>query len=735
MNEKKLKQLADSLTIKEKIAQTVQLNGDLFVESDVMNTGPTKELGFPEDFDLSQVGSIYNVNDPKKLKKIQQKIMEKSTRKIPLLFMSDVIYGFRTIFPIPLAQAGSYDFELIRKAAQTTAKESYLNGLHVLFSPMLDLVRDPRWGRVMESPGEDVYTAKEFAKQVVAGYQGELHDFLGKNHVGACIKHFAGYGAPEAGREYNTVDMSNQRLFNEYLPPYQAAIEANCLLMMTAFNVLNGVPSTGNRWLNRDILRDRFGFEGVLVSDYAAVEELQAHGYTKNQEESAKRALEAGVDFDMMTSVYANSLEKLIEKDARILELLDEAVWRILLLKNKLGLFEHPYRGLEEENTGEILTEEAKETATRLVEKSCVLLKNDETLPLKKEQKIAVIGPYGESKLTIGFWASVSGKPQDSITLKEGMEQHFGKEQLNFSKGFNLFPSYESFGPLKEGIEKLNGTIEEEEYLLKEAIDKASASDIIVLTIGEQFLESGEGASKAKLTLPENQMKLIKELAQLNKPIVGVLYTGRPLVLTEIEPYFSSLLLVWYPGTMGGIGIANVLAGKVSPSGRLSMTFPRSEGQLPIYYAHSSTGRPLSTSTHSTRFVSKYIDESNEPLFSFGTGNGYGNVEGRWTSIEEKENDTLLLTYDLTNLSSIELETVLHIYVKDQTASIVQPVKRLVGSQRIFLTANEKKMVDYILSKQELSFYDNDGKKQFEPGEFVFCLSTVNTEDFLTIQL
>jgi beta-glucosidase len=733
MKESELKQLADSLTLKEKIAQTVQLNGDLFTDSGVMNTGPTKELGFSEDFDLYQIGSIYNVNDPKKLKEIQEKIMKESKHKIPLLFMSDVIYGFRTIFPIPLAQAGSYDFSLIKKAAEATAKESYLSGLHVLFSPMLDLSRDPRWGRVMESPGEDVYTAKEFAKNVVAGYQGEIAETIAKNHVGACIKHFAGYSAPEAGREYSAADMSNQKLFNEYLQPYQAAIEANCLLVMTAFNLLNGVPATGNQWLNRDILRDRFGFEGLLISDYAAIEELQAHGYTKNQAGSAEKALKAGVDMDMMTSVYANSLEKLAE-DPQIEELINEAVWRILVLKNKLGLFENPYRGLEEENTGEILTEETKALAVEFVEKSSVLLKNEQALPLTSDQKIAVIGPYGESRLTLGFWASVSGKPQDTITLKEGMEQNFAKENLIFAKGYNLFDSYEAFGPLKEGIQLLNGAIEEESVLYQQALEAAKSADVVVLTFGEQFLESGEGASKAKLTLPEKQKRLIKGLAETGKPIVGVLYTGRPLVLTDVEPYFSSLLVTWFPGTMGGIGIANLLAGKASPSARLSMTFPRSEGQIPIYYAQCSTGRPLENSTHTTRFVSKYMDESNDPLFAFGTGKSYGTVSGKWTN-SEYDQEKISLSYDLLNESEQSLETVIHVYVKEHTASIAQPVKRLVASQRVPLEPNENVSKKVVLEKEELSFFDNLGKQHFELGEFTFYLSTMDSEDALTITI
>lgn len=735
MNEMKLKQLADYLTVTEKVAQTIQLNGDLLIENDVMNTGPTKDLGFSDDFDTSSIGSIYNVNDPQKLYKLQKKIMTESKHKIPLLFMSDVIYGFRTIFPIPLAQAGSYDFDLIKKAAQVTAKESYLNGLHVLFSPMLDLSRDPRWGRVMEGPGEDVYTAKEFAKNVIEGYQGDVSGgMVLENHVSACIKHFAGYGAPEAGREYNTVDMSNQRLFNEYLTPYQAAIEANCLLVMTAFNVLNGVPSTGNRWLNREILRKRFGFEGVLVSDYAAIEELQAHGFTEKPKDTARKAIEAGVDFDMMTSIYANSLADLAQEDAEIMALLDETVWRILLLKNKLGLFENPYRGLKTETTGEVLTEESRAVATHLVENSSVLLKNEQVLPLNQQQKIAVVGPYGESKLTIGFWASVSGKPQDSVTLREGMEQVFKEQQLNFAKGFNLFDSYESFGPLKADIELLNGKIEMEEVLYQQALSTCADADVIIVTFGEQFLESGEGASKTNLRLPEKQKRLIKSLATLDKPIVGILYTGRPLVLTEVEPYFNSLLLVWYPGTMGGLGIANLLAGKAVPSARLAMSFPRSEGQIPLYYAHHSTGRPVDDSPHSTRFVSKYSDETNEPLFLFGYGNSYGTVIGQWQQVTE-EAEELRFTYQLENKSEWQLETVVHLYVKIHTASIVQPVRKLVLSEKVALTAQENKRASFILPKVALSYYDNVGIKHAATGKMTFYLSTVDSEDSLTIHL
>jgi len=729
----KLNELFESLTLEEKIAQTVLLNGDTMTEDESVLTGPKKDLGFNEEFDFNEVGSIFNLNNYKNIYKLQKKNLENSRHKIPLLFMSDVIYGFRTIFPIPIAQAGSYDFSLIKKGAEITAKESYLNGIHAIFSPVLDLSRDPRWGRVMESPGEDVYTAKRFAKNVVTGYQGENTEKLSGNHVAAGIKHFAAYGAPEAGREYSSVDMSNQKLFNEYLQPYEAAIDAHTLLVMTAFNTLNGVPSTGNKWLNRDILRERFGFRGPLISDYAAVEELEIHGFTNSPKDSAQKALKAGVDFDMMTSVYANSLPQLVE-DPTILKLLDEAVWRILVLKNKLGLFENPYRGLKQNNTGEVLTEEAKNTAVKLVEKSSVLLKNDSGLPLNKEQTISIIGPYSDSHLTLGFWASVTGKPQDSIPLGEGMKNIFEDSQLKFSKGFNLFDSYEPFGPLKEGIEQLNGPIEDEKKLFKEAIEIAKESDIIVLTIGEQFMESGEGASKAKLSLPTKQIDLIKELAKLNKPIVGILYTGRPLVLTEVEKYLDSILLVWHPGIMGGVGIANILAGKTSPSARLSMTFPRSEGQIPIYYTQNNTGRPLENNKHSTRFVSKYIDELNEPLFKFGHSKSYAEFNSEWLDYKVHDGE-INFRYKVKNISEINADTIVHVYVNNITASIVQPKKRLIYSEKMSLEPGQSKENEFIITEEKLSFYNNEGEKVFENGDYEFYLNILGEETKLSLSI
>ncbi|MBO0481074.1 glycoside hydrolase family 3 N-terminal domain-containing protein [Candidatus Enterococcus courvalinii] len=735
MEEQKLKELFDSLSIDDKVSQTIQLNGDLFVESGVMTTGPVKDLGFKKEPNFYEIGSIYNVNDYQKLYQIQKDVLTNSSHKIPLLFMSDIIYGFRTIFPIPLAQAGSYDFDLIQQAAEVSAKESYLNGIHVVFSPMLDLVRDPRWGRVMESPGEDVYTSKQFAKSVVNGYQGEKEMYLKENHVAACIKHFAAYGAPESGREYNQVELSNQKLFNEYLQPYQAAVEANCELVMTAFNLLNGVPATGNQWLNQTILRERFGFNGVLVSDYAAIAELETHGFAKDSEDAAKKALLAGVDLDMMTATYANGLPELVKK-SEFAKRLDEAVWRILVLKNKLGLFEDPFRGLTQVNTGEILTQEAKDIATQLVEKSCVLLKNKSLLPLKPKsnQKIAVVGPYADSHFTLGFWASVSGKSSDVFTLKAGLLEQFDEEQLFFTRGFNLYESYEQFGPLKAGFEQLNGPIEEESFLLQQAIEQAEAADVILLTIGEQFLESGEGASKTNLQLPEKQIRLIKELAELNKPIIGLLYTGRPLVLTEVEKYFDSLLVVWFPGVMGGKGITNLLTGRANPSARLTMSFPKNEGQIPVYYAQTSTGRPLADSTHSERFVSKYIDAPNEPLFSFGTGLSYATFAGHWQSAKGNE-EMIRCSYELKNRSEHDGWITPQIYLLNYSAEIVQPIKRLIATQHFFLKANEQKVMTVEIPKTVFTYFDNQGDLHFDAGEYVLQLDILGKQENLPIKI
>ncbi|MDB8859834.1 glycoside hydrolase family 3 N-terminal domain-containing protein [Pediococcus acidilactici] len=734
MEETKLRKLFNDLSDAEKVSQTVQLNGDLFVESGVMSTGPKTDLGLPADFNYYEIGSIYNVNNHRKLKKLQTEVLEKSRHRIPLLFMSDIIYGFRTIFPMPLAQAGSYNFDLIQRAAAVTAKESYQNGLHVVFSPMLDLVRDPRWGRVMESPGEDVYTAKEFGRHVVRGYQGDLADGkITHNHVAACIKHFAAYGAPESGREYNAVELSYQKLYNEYLQPYQAAIEAKAQLVMTAFNLLNGVPATGNRWLNREVLRDRFGFEGVLDADYSAIAELVNHGYAANSQEAAQKALRAGVDLDMMTAVYANGLPKVL-KNPEMRQLLDEAVWRILVLKNKLGLFENPFRGLDEPATGKILAEEDRALAAQLVEESSVLLKNKSALPLRQDQKIAVIGPYGESKLTLGFWASVSGKSTDVVPLKEGLQAQFNPAQLSFSRGYNLFGSYEPFGPLKQGIEMVNGPIEDENLLLQQAEKQAAAADVVVLTIGENFLESGEGAAKAHLTLPAKQKRLIQAVAKQGKPIVGIVYTGRPLVLTDVEPYFDSLLLVWFPGTMGGTGIANLLSGKASPSARLSMTFPRSEGQLPIYQARTPTGRPLGESNHSDRFVSKYIDESNEPLYPFGSGLSYARFTGRWRELHQATT-TLKGKFEVENLSDRAAATVVQIYLKQFPAEIVQPIKRLVKAVKVQFTGAGKQVIDVEIPVAELAYFDNQGEKHLEHIEYQFQLDILGETSEINLKL
>ncbi|WP_291649457.1 glycoside hydrolase family 3 N-terminal domain-containing protein [Clostridium sp.] len=742
MNREELRELLNSLTIREKIAQTVQLNGNIFTEKEkTMNTGPVKDLGFKDSFDFYEIGSTYNVNDYEEVYRIQKNFLENSKHKILLLFMSDVIYGFKTIFPIPLAQAGSFDFQLIEECAAISAKESYQNGLHVLFSPMLDLVRDPRWGRVMESPGEDVYLTSKFGKHVVKGYQGDVgeDDKIQEGRVAACIKHFAAYGSPEAGREYADVDMSELKFRQIYLPAYEAALKANAKLVMTAFNLLNGVPCTGNKWLNRKILREENNFNGVLVSDFSAIEELIYHGYAGDKREAARLAMEAGVDFDMMTSTYANEIEDLILSGDMDISLLDEAVWRILSLKNDLGLFENPYRGLEIEETGVYLTDYAKEKAVELIEKSVVLLKNkDKVLPLSNNKKISVIGPYGSSKFTIGFWGSVSGSPMDTIPLKDGLNDYFEKDNIKYSKGYNLFNEYEEFGALKDAVKKINGEIEDSKKLIADAVETSKDSDIIVLTFGEQFFESGEGASKTNLRISREQKELIKELHKLGKPIVGILYTGRPLVLTDVEEYFSSILLVWYPGTMGGVGISNILVGKANPSGKLAMTFPRSEGQIPIYYSQYSTGRPINESNHSSRFVSKYIDESNKPLYPFGYGLSYSDFNIELIGEEDRKVnllDSVVLEYWVENTTKIDGEIVLQLYKNDKVASIVQPIKELKKSKRIYIFGGEKKKVSFKLNKEDFCFIDNKGNKILEEGKFNWYIGTSSEDISATVTI
>ncbi|MBM7541163.1 beta-glucosidase BglX [Amphibacillus cookii] len=725
MNNEMLRKKVDQLTIQEKIGQLIQLTGNFFDKhNDSVVTGPQKKIGLNGSYQIHNTGSILNTVDKQQIIEIQRNHLLKSTHKIPLLFMADIIYGFKTIFPIPLAQTCSWNFPLIEESATVLAKECYEEGIHVTFAPMVDLVRDPRWGRVMEAPGEDTLLGERYAESMVNGIQGNgASQHIPKGKLAACIKHFAAYGAAVAGREYNAVDMSENMLKNFFLPSYAKGIEAGAKLVMTAFNTLNGIPCTGNKWLNRDILRDALDFDGVLISDYAAIDELITHGYAENQTSAAKQALLAGVDIDMKTAVYANELEKLVEQNQELHALLDEAVLRVLILKNDLGLFDDPYRGIqttEEDMTSVVLSKEHKATALKLAEESIVLLKNNKhTLPLSRNQKVALIGPYAEEKATLGFWA-ITGDEEDTITLKDGLSTLLDSSCLSVARGAYLLDKHTE-NLYDKYTDKLPVEREDEEALLEEAIAIAKTSDTIVLAVGENTYQSGEGGSRTNPVLPTTQLRLINALSTLGKPIVLVIYGGRPLILTEVEEKVSAILYAWFPGTMNGLAVANLLTGKANPSAKLSMTFPRSVGQIPIYYNELRTGRPQLDEENKYRFASRYIDQSNLPLYPFGFGKSYTHFQYsdfRLNQEEMTKNEQIKVTLTVKNTGSYSGKEIVQLYICDKVSSITRPVKLLKAFKKIELKVGESQRVEFEIDNDMLKFYRPDGSFDSESGDF-----------------
>ncbi|GIN74305.1 beta-glucosidase [Bacillus sp. J14TS2] len=715
--------LIDSLSVEEKIGQLVQLTGDFFANgTETTVTGPIKKLGLHEEYNIYHTGSILNITSADEIIKIQDKYLKNSSHKIPLLFMADIIYGFRTIFPIPLAQACSWNFPLIEEAASVSAKECYEEGVHVTFAPMVDIVRDPRWGRVMESPGEDLLIAELYAQSVVEGLQGSSEQTtIPEDKIAGCVKHFAAYGAPVAGREYNAVDMSEHMLREVYLPSYLAAVKAKVKLVMTAFNTLNGIPSTGNEWLNTKILRDEFGFAGVLISDYAAVEELITHGYANGAQEAAQLALKATVDIDMKTSVFANELAAAVQSNEQMMTLLNEAVYRIVNLKNELGLFEDPYRGLKNKSAGSssILSKEHKETALRLTEESIVLLKNDGILPIEKDKKAAIIGPYHDETSTLGMWA-IKGDVKDTITLKEGIDKISKNDHNQFCRGSHLLEkgSTKSLGKFEEQIPN---ELSSQDELIAEAVKVAENADVVILALGESIYQSGEGGSRTDLTLPRPQQELFEAISVLEKPLITIIYSGRPLILTDVEKHSNALIQAWFPGTMGGEALANILYGVTNPSGKLSMSFPRSMGQIPVFYSELSTGRPDLAENGYYRFASRYIDESNKPLYPFGYGISYTNFKYKNLSLNKKQmnkHDELVVTVEVENIGNYDGEEIVQLYLRDHFGSTARPVKILKDFKKVSIEKGETTTISFTIVEEQLKIYRSDLSYASEIGQF-----------------
>ena len=714
MQQEKILELLKEMSIEEKIGQLFQGSGTFF-EGDSIMTGPAADMGLDEKT-VSNMGTILGATGAARLKQIQQKFMEKQPHHIPLIFMADIINGYKTIFPIPLAQGAAFRPELAKKGAEIAAAEAAAAGLHVTFSPMVDLVRDARWGRVMESTGEDTFLNCAYAKALVEGYQGDDCGKPGK--IGACVKHFAAYGAPIAGRDYNNVELSERTLRDDYLPAYQAAINAGAAMVMTSFNTLNRIPSSANKWLMRDILRKEMGFDGVLISDWAAIEEIIAQGMAGNQKEAAKLAMEAGVDIDMMTTCYSENLKALIAEGQMEEALLDEAVLRILELKNKLGLFENPYKDASTEAEEKlILCKEHRATARKAAAETFVLLENQGILPLKESEKVAFIGPYSEEKLINGAW-SIFADVQDCVTIKEGISQR--GHRAVFEKGCEF---------LKKGdvVQGMSGTYcntqkkKDAEAMLTEALAAAAGADKVVLCLGEHSGQSGEAASRGNIELPKIQLKLLQEVQKVNQNIAVVLFTGRPLDLRKVKKLAKAILVVWMPGTEGGNAIADVLYGDVSPSGKLPMCFPYAVGQAPVFYNEFSTGRPYQPEQEGNKFQSRYMDMPNAPLYPFGYGMSYSKFSISPVTLSNQtleRGGQITAQIQVKNTGAVRGAEVVQMYIRDDQGSVVRPVRELRGFEKLWLEPGETKTVQFTITEDLLQFYDSNMKYTAEAGTF-----------------
>lgn len=723
--DKYISKLMSQMTIEEKIGQL-----NLITPGGGIPTGAAVSTDVETKIKEGNVGGIFGITGPEKIRQAQQLAVEHSRLKIPLLFGSDIIHGYKTIFPIPLGLSCSWDMELIEKTARTAAEEATADGLNWNFSPMVDISRDPRWGRVAEGAGEDPYLGSEIAKAMVRGYQG--NDLTSNNTLMATVKHFALYGASEAGRDYNTVDMSRLRMYNDYLPPFRAAIDAGVGCVMTSFNDVDGIPASGNKWLLTDLLRNNWKFDGFVVSDYTSVNEMVDHGLGDLQAVSAL-ALKAGLDMDMVGEGFLTTLKKSLEEGKLSLNDINRACRRILEAKYKLGLFSDPYRYIDESRPEKtILTAQTREIARDAAARSFVLLKNDKNLlPLKKNRNIALIGPLANNKSNmLGTWA-VSGDPQLSITVLEGLKNATdNSSNIHYAKGANISDDPEFAQKVNVFGTRIDIDERTPQAMINDALMLAKRSDVVVAVIGEASEMSGESSSRSSISLPDSQKKLIRALANTKKPLILVLMTGRPLALEEEIQLADAILLTWHPGIEAGNAIADVLFGKYNPSGKLTMTFPRNVGQVPIYYNHRTTGRPNSGDEFQ-KFRSNYLDVPNSPQFSFGYGLSYttfaySNIMLSKNSMNS--NEKITASIKLTNTGKVDGEEVVQLYIYDKIRSITQPVKELKGFQKVFLKAGESKDVHFTIGINELAFYHHDMSFKAEAGEFVIYIGTNSDE-------
>lgn len=705
--------LMSKMTLQEKIGQL-----NLPVTGDIV-TGQAKSSNVAEKIKKGEVGGLFNLKGVDKIREVQKVAVEQSRLKIPLIFGMDVIHGYETVFPIPLSLSWTWNMDAIRQSARIAAQEATADGICWTFSPMLDISRDPRWGRMSEGNGEDPYLGSQIARAMVQGYQG--NDLTANNTMMACVKHFALYGAPDAGRDYNTVDMSRWRMFNYYMPAYKAAIEAGAGSVMTSFNVVDGVPASGNRWLMTEVLRDMWKFDGFVVTDYTAISEMIAHGMGDLQQVSAL-AINAGTDMDMVAEGFLKTLEQSVKEDKVSVDAINTACRRILEAKYKLGLFHDPYKYCNPKRAKkEIYTQESRAVARDIATQSFVLLKNEgNILPLKKSGKIALIGPLAHTRANMpGTW-SVAAAPDKYRSLYESMKEAVGdKAQLSYAKGSNLM--YDAALEARStmfGREMRDNRSDKE--MLDEALKLAQDADVIVAAVGEASEMSGESSSRSNLDIPDAQRDLLSALKKTGKPIALVYFSGRATVMTWEDANFPSILNVGFGGSEAGASICDVLFGDKVPSGKLTVTMPKSVGQIPLFYNHLPTGRPL-TGGWFTKFQTNYLDIDNEPLYPFGYGLSYTTFAYAKPTISSStlsNNGELKVSVAVTNTGNYDADEIVQLYVRDLVGSVSRPVKELKGFERISLKKGETKTVTFTITPEDLKFYNQQLEYKNEPGDF-----------------
>ncbi|MDR0547402.1 MAG: beta-glucosidase BglX [Dysgonamonadaceae bacterium] len=719
-NDKEMNRYIDNLmremTLEEKIGQMNQLAMGFDI------TGPILNEGVENKIKAGLVGSVLGIYTPEATRKLQEIAVKDSRLGIPILFGYDVIHGHRTIFPVNLGLAATWNPALIEQTARIAADEAASDGLHWTFSPMVDIVRDPRWGRVSESAGEDPYLGSIVAKAMIQGYQQD--DLSRNNTVLACVKHFALYGAAEAGRDYNTVDMSKIRMYNEYLPPYKAGADAGAATFMTSFNEIDGVPATGNRWLFTDLLRDEWGYQGFVVTDYTAILEMIEHG-VGDEAGVAELSLNAGIDMEMVSELICKHGVELVKSGKIPEKVINQACRRILEAKYRLGLFDDPYKYCNaQEKDKRSFTPGNLQIAKEVAIKSMVLLKNGkQILPLDSTKRIAFIGAQVQRKRDlIGSW-SAAGDWNQAVSVWEALENKFGAKRFLYAQGCNILEDTVLIKKLNRDNAQIALSEKSPQYLIQEAVNVARRADVVVAVLGETAGMTGEAASRSGISLPENQKELLKALKQTGKPIVLVLMNGRPLTLQWENDNLDAILETWFGGTMAGPAIADVLFGDAAPSGKITMTYPRNVGQIPIYYNHKNTGRPID---ENQKYTSKYLDVSNEPLYPFGYGLSYTTfeysdlkVDGQGIAGQARNDDGLVkVSCTVKNTGNRAATETVQLYLRDKIRSITPPVKELKGFQQIVLQAGESKTVHFEITEDDLKFYNSALKWVAEPGEF-----------------